>query len=63
MIALRRRLAAGLGMSEAAFGRQLRVSYAKVDEFQKRGIVHFHAIIRLDGAGDGYPPSPIAVPD
>jgi hypothetical protein len=63
MIALRRRLAAGLGMSEAAFGRQLRVSYAKVAEFQKRGIVHFHAIIRLDGAGDGYPPAPVTVPD
>ena len=50
-------------MSEAAFGRELRVSYAKVAEFQKRGIVHFHAIIRLDGAGDGYPPAPVAVPD
>ena len=47
-----RRLAAGLGMSEAALGRELRVSYAKVAEFQKRGVVHFHAIIRLDGADD-----------
>ncbi|ACV77050.1 replication initiator [Nakamurella multipartita] len=63
MISLRRRLAAGLGMSEAAFGRQLRLSYAKVAEFQKRGIVHFHAIIRLDGTGDGYPPAPVTVPD
>ena len=63
MIALRRRLANGLGMSEAAFGRELRVSYAKVAEFQKRGIVHFHAIIRLDGAGDGYPPAPMTVAD
>ena len=56
-IALRRRLAAGLGMSEAAMGRTLRVSYAKVAEFQRRGVVHFHGIIRLDGAGDGYPPA------
>src|SRR6478752_2027781 len=63
MIALRRRLAAGLGLSEAAFGRELRVSYAKVAEFQKRGIVHFHAIIRLDGAGDGFPPAPVTVSD
>jgi hypothetical protein len=63
MIALRRRLAAGLGMSEAAFGRAMRVSYAKVAEFQKRGIVHFHAIIRLDGAGEGYPPASVTVPD
>ena len=63
MIALRRRLAAGLGMSEAALGRELRVSYAKVAEFQKRGVVHFHAIIRLDGADEGYPPAPVTVPD
>ncbi len=61
MIALRRRLAAGLGMSEAALGRTMRVSYAKVAEFQKRGVVHFHAIIRLDGADDGYPPAPVTV--
>jgi hypothetical protein len=26
------------------------VAYAKVAEFQARGLVHFHAIIRLDGA-------------
>jgi hypothetical protein len=28
---------------------QLRVSFAKVVEYQRRGVVHFHAIIRLDG--------------
>jgi len=63
MIALRRRLAAGLGMSEAAFGRTVRVSYAKVAEFQKRGVVHFHGIIRLDGVDEGYPPAPVTVSD
>ena len=63
MIALRRRLAAQLGMTEAALGRTLRVSYAKVAEFQRRGVVHFHAIIRLDGAGDGYPPATVTVTD
>jgi hypothetical protein len=26
-----------------------KIRYAKVAEFQKRGVVHFHAIIRLDG--------------
>jgi hypothetical protein len=31
------------------------VSFAKVAEFQRRGIVHFHALIRLDGPGDNYP--------
>ncbi|PSK93748.1 hypothetical protein CLV63_116155 [Murinocardiopsis flavida] len=28
----------------------LRVSYVKVSEFQKRGLVHLHLVIRLDGA-------------
>jgi hypothetical protein len=33
------------------------VSYAKVAEYQRRGVVHFHAIIRLDGrAGPTTPP-------
>jgi hypothetical protein len=30
-------------------GCRVRLSYAKVAEFQARGLVHFHAIIRLDG--------------
>jgi hypothetical protein len=30
-------------------GIRLRLSYAKVAEFQARGLIHFHAIIRLDG--------------
>lgn len=60
-IALRRRLAAQLGMSEATLHRKLRVSYAKVAEFQRRGVVHFHGIIRIDGAGDGYPPTTVTV--
>src|SRR4051812_45652646 len=61
MIGLRRRLAAQLGMTEAKLGRTLRVSYAKVAEFQRRGVVHFHAIIRVDGAGDGYPPATVTL--
>lgn len=61
MIALRRRVAAQLGMTEAALSRTLRVSYAKVAEFQRRGVVHFHGIVRLDGAGDGYPPVTVTV--
>ena len=28
----------------------MRVQFAKVVEFQRRGIVHYHALIRLDGA-------------
>ncbi len=48
-ITLRRTLARKAGLSSKALAAQLRVSYAKVAEYQRRGVVHFHAIIRLDG--------------
>ncbi|MBB2745649.1 UNVERIFIED_ORG: hypothetical protein FHR35_005512 [Microbispora rosea subsp. rosea] len=38
-----------LGISRAELRRRLRLSYAKVAEYQARGLVHFHAVIRLDG--------------
>ncbi|MER7794524.1 replication initiator [Streptomyces sp. NPDC097640] len=46
---LRRKLAAHLGMTQKALNASLRVSFAKVAEYQRRGLVHFHAVIRLDG--------------
>jgi hypothetical protein len=48
---LPRELAALGGLSVAALRRQVRVAYAKVAEFQARGSVHVHAVIRLDGPG------------
>ena len=48
-ITLRRTLARQAGLTGQALAAQLRVSYAKVAEYQRRGVVHFHAIIRLDG--------------
>ncbi len=37
------------------------MSYAKVAEYQARGLVHFHAVIRLNGSeGPGDPPLPWA---
>lgn len=30
-------------------GTRVRLSYAKAAEFQRRGLIHFHAIFRLDG--------------
>ena len=48
-ITLRRTLARQAGLTNKALAAQLRVSYAKVAEYQRRGVVHFHAIIRLDG--------------
>jgi hypothetical protein len=46
---LPRELAALSGLSVAALRAQVRVAYAKVAEFQARGSVHVHAVIRLDG--------------
>ncbi|HZT64152.1 MAG TPA: replication initiator [Acidimicrobiales bacterium] len=45
-----RELAAVAGMSERDLRRTCRLSYGKVAEFQARGLVHFHVVIRLDGA-------------
>ncbi len=58
-ITLRRSLARQAGLTNKALAAQLRVSYAKVAEYQHRGVVHFHAVIRLDGlAGpDTVPPA------
>ena len=57
-ITLRRSLARQAGLTNKALAAQLRISYAKVAEYQRRGVVHFHAVIRLDGlAGpDTVPP-------
>ena len=48
-IALCRTLARQAGLTYKAFAAQVRVSFAKVAEYQRRGVVHFHAIFRLDG--------------
>jgi hypothetical protein len=44
-------------LSEREFRELVRVAYIKAAEFQARGLVHFHAIIRLDDPEDrGLPP-------
>ncbi|WP_316739999.1 replication initiator protein RepSA [Streptomyces sp. MK7] len=54
---LRREIAARAGLSQRELADACRLSYGKVAEFQKRGAVHFHAVIRLDGPdGPGSPP-------
>ena len=40
----------------------MRISFAKVAEYQRRGAVHFHAIIRLDAATDCGCPACVAPP-
>jgi hypothetical protein len=52
MVELVRTLAGRAGLSEREWRQRVRVAYAKVAEFQTRGLVHFHAIVRLDGARD-----------
>jgi hypothetical protein len=51
-IYLYRALAQLVGLPEIELRRLVRISFAKVAEYQKRGAVHFHAIIRLDAATD-----------
>jgi hypothetical protein len=58
-IALRRRLAQALGVTASTLGEHLRLEYAKVAEFQARGLVHFHALVRIDGPHGPGTPSPI----
>ena len=56
-IAIRRRLAR---LGRARQPGKVQLSYAKVAEFQARGLVHFHAIVRLDTTtpdGDLTPPA------
>jgi len=61
-IYLYRALAQLVGVSEAELRRLVRVSFAKVAEYQRRGAVHFHAIIRLDAATDCGCPACVAPP-
>ncbi|GAB7032125.1 replication initiator protein RepSA [Streptomyces sp. NPDC021749] len=54
---LRRELAARAGLTQRGLKESARLSYSKVGEFQKRGALHFHAVIRIDGPhGPGTPP-------
>ena len=41
------------GLSVRSVAKQVRLSYIKVIEFQERGSVHVHALVRLDGIGEG----------
>src|SRR6266508_4465667 len=45
-----RALARLTGTSEAAVKRRVRVRFAKVAEYQRRGVIHYHAILRIDAA-------------
>jgi hypothetical protein len=56
-IRLGRTLARQVGLTAKEFQRLARVSYAKAAEFQARGLIHAHAVMRLDGpTGPESPP-------
>ncbi len=57
-VRLRRELAKAAGIRVAEFAGRARISYAKVGEYQRRGLVHFHAIIRIDGPAGAHDPTP-----
>jgi len=57
-IYLRREVAKLAGLTQRTFRNHARISFAKVAEYQKRGAVHFHAVIRLDGPEGGDTPPP-----
>ncbi|MFG1941593.1 replication initiator [Nonomuraea sp. NPDC048826] len=55
---LRRALAKAGGLPLKDLPCHLRLSFAKVAEYQRRGVVHFHAVIRLDGPDGPVTPPP-----
>jgi hypothetical protein len=55
---LPRRLARLAGVTQKTLRAQLRIRFVKVAEYQARGVVHFHAVIRLDAPGEDYQPPP-----
>ncbi|MCX5283311.1 replication initiator protein RepSA [Streptomyces sp. NBC_00198] len=56
-IYLRREIARRAGLTQKAAREESRLSFGKVAEYQKRGAVHFHAVIRFDGPdGPDTPP-------
>jgi len=48
-IYLHRQLAGVLGLTQAETRKVVRLSFCRVAEYQRRGVVHLHAIVRADG--------------
>jgi hypothetical protein len=53
---LPRHLARLAGITQKALFAQVRIRFVKVAEYQARGVVHFHAVIRLDANSEDYQP-------
>jgi hypothetical protein len=61
-ITVQRALGRLVGLQEGELRRLVRISYAKVAEFQRRGAVHFHAVIRLGAATECRSPGCLTPP-
>jgi hypothetical protein len=59
---IRRGIARAVGMSEKACNRLAWLNYFKVAEYQLRGAIHFHAILRLDDGAGRYEPEAMLPP-
>ena len=55
---LPRQLARLLGITQKNLRTLARIRFVKVAEYQARGVVHFHAVIRLDAPGEDYQAPP-----
>jgi hypothetical protein len=55
---LPRHLARRLGITQKLLRSMVRLRFVKVAEYQARGVVHFHAVIRLDAPDEDYQPPP-----
>jgi len=62
-IYLPRKLAALAGVTQKRLRELVQVSYVKVSEYQRRGLVHLHCVIRLDRRMPDYRTGEIHPPD
>ena len=59
---LPREPAAVMGMSQTQLGRAVKLRMVKVGEYQRRGAIHFHVIVRIDAAPPEGDPNAVATP-
>jgi hypothetical protein len=62
-IYLPRKLARELGITQKRLKKLVRAAYVKVAEYQQRGLVHVHVVIRLDKAMPKYKRELVRAPD
>src|SRR5262249_8529966 len=62
-IYLPRKLARQLGITQKKLKRLVRAAYVKVAEYQHRGLVHVHVVIRLDRSMPDYRAETLRPPD